>query len=137
MWCLVKIYSGHFVWVKFEKREMASDINIPASIPGQWIFLKLLTVILDHFTKAYDNYLIMRNFNLKPHNKRLGYFLNSNNLVNLVKANTCFKGSSSCTDLTLTNRKYSFKNITLYETVLSDHHHMILTRLNTTKNPSF
>ena len=82
----------------------------------------------------------MGDFNLEPHNKRLGYFLNSNNLVNLVNANTCFKGSGSCTDPILTNRKYSFKNITSYETVLSDHHHLILTMLNTTfqqKEPKF
>ena len=95
-------------------------------------FLNSLTVILDHFTKAYDNYLIMGDFNLEPHDKRLGYFLNSNNLVNLVKTNTCFKGSGSCIDLILTNRKYSFKNTTSYETGLSDHHHMILTMLKTT-----
>ena len=92
-------------------------------------FLNSLTVILDHFTKVYDNYLIMGDVNLEPHDKRLGYFLNSNNLVNLVKTNTCFKGSGSCIDLILTNRKYSFKNTTSYETGLSDHHHMILTIL--------
>ena len=87
---------------------------------------------MDHFTKAYDNYLIMGDFNLDPHNKRLGYFLNSNNLVNLVKTSTCFKGSGSCIDLILKNRKYSFKNTTLYKTVVSDHHHMILTLLKNT-----
>ena len=90
------------------------------------IFLNSLTIILDHFAKTYDNYLIMGDFNLEPHDKRLRYFLNSNNLVNLVKTNTCFKGSGSCIDLILTNRKYSFKNTTSYETGLSDHHHMIL-----------
>ena len=79
----------------------------------------------------------MENFNLEPHDKRLGYFLNSKNLVNLVKTNTCFKGSGSCIDLTcidliLTNRKYSFKNITSYKTGLSDPHHMILPMLKTT-----
>ena len=95
-------------------------------------FLNSLTIILDHFTKTYDNYLIMGDFNLEPHDKRLGYFLNSNNLVNLVKTNTCFKGSGSCIYLILTNRKYSFKNTTSYETGLSDHHHMILTILKTT-----
>ena len=87
---------------------------------------------MDHFTKAYDNYLIMGDFNLEPHDKRLGYFLNSNNQVNLVKTDACFKGSSSCTDLILTSRKYSFKNTTSYETGLSDPHHMILTMLKTT-----
>ena len=74
----------------------------------------------------------MGDFNLEPHDKRLGYFLNSNNLVNLMKTNTCFKGSGSCIDRILTNRKYSFKNTTSYETGLSDHHHMILTILKTT-----
>ena len=92
-------------------------------------FLNSLTILLDYFTKTYDNYLIMGDFNLEPHYKRLRYFLNSNNLVNLVKTNTCFKGSGSCIDLILTNRKYSFKNTTSYETGLSDHHHR--------KNPSF
>ena len=92
---------------------MAADINI-SSPPTQdsEFFLNLLTIILDHFTKAYDNYLIMGDFNLELHDKRLGYFLNSNNLVNLVKTNTCFKDSGSCIDSILTNRKYSFKNTT-------------------------
>ena len=43
-------------------------------------------------------------------------FLNINNLVNLVKANTC--SSSSCSDLTLTNKKYSFQNTIFLETGL-------------------
>ena len=111
---------------------MASDIKMLASLPVSEFFLNSLTFILDHFTKSFDNYLIMGEFNLETHDKRLGCFLNSNNLVNAVKANTCFKGSGSCTDLILANRKYSFKNITSYETVLSDHHHMIVTMLNTT-----
>ena len=132
MWCPVKIYSGYSVGIKFEKRELAGDINILAALPGQWVFLKFINYFLDHFTKAYDNYLIMVDFNLEPHDKRFGYFLNNNNLVNLVKTNTCFKGSGYCIDLILRNRKYSFKNITSHKTGLSDHHHMILTMLKTT-----
>ena len=93
-------------------------------------FLYSLTIVLDHFTKTYDNYLTMGDFNLKPHDKRLGQ--SSNNLVNLVKTNTCFKGSGSCIDLILMNRKYFFKNTTSYETGLSDHHHMIVTMHKTT-----
>ena len=75
MWCPVKIYSGYSVGIKFEKRELAGDINISASLPDSDFFLKLLTIILDHFTKTYDNYLITRDFNLEPHDKRLGYLL--------------------------------------------------------------
>ena len=94
--------------------------------------LNSLTNILNHFTKTYDNYLAIGDFNLEHHDKRLEYFLNNSNLVKLVKTNTYFKGSGFCIDLILTNREHSFKNTTSYETGLSDHHHMILTMLKTT-----
>ena len=74
----------------------------------------------------------MGNANLEPHDKRLGFLLNSHSLVNLVKTNTCFKRSDPYIDLILTNRKFSVKNTTLYETGFSDYHHMILTILKTT-----
>ena len=41
----------------------------------------------------------------------------------LSRKNTCFKGTGSCIDLILTNRKYSFKHSESYETGNSDHHH--------------
>ena len=90
-------------------------------------FFNSLTIILNHLPKICDSYSIMRDFNLESHDKRLRYFLNSTNLVNLVKTNSWFKGSGSCIDLILTNREYSFKNTTLYETGLTNHCHMILT----------
>ena len=74
----------------------------------------------------------MGDFNLEPHDKRLGYFLNSSSLVNFMKTITRFKDNGSCIDLILTNRKYSFKNTTSYETGLSDHHHIILTMFKIT-----
>ena len=45
--------------------------------------------------------------------------------------NTCFKGKGSCIDLILTNRKFSFKTSTSCETGLSDHHHLIYSKLKT------
>ena len=45
---------------------------------------------------------------------------------------TCFKGSGSCIDLILTNRKYCFKHTSTFETGLSDHHHLIYSMLKTT-----
>ena len=59
-------------------------------------------------------------------------FLNEHDLINLIKNNTCFKGEGSCIDLILTNRKFSFKNSTSFETGLSDHHHLIYSMLKTT-----
>ena len=59
-------------------------------------------------------------------------FLNEHDLINLIKNNTCFKGDGSCIDLILTNRKFSFKNSTSFETGLSHHKHLIYSMLKTT-----
>ena len=72
---------------------------------------------------------MMGDFNMNPTESALSNFLSSNNLSNLMEKNTCFKGTGSCTDLILTNRKYSFKHTESYETGISDHHHMIYTML--------
>ena len=56
-------------------------------------------------------------------------FLDSNSLTNLIKTNTCFKGKGSCIDLISTNRKFSFRFTSTYETGISDHLHMICTML--------
>ena len=92
-------------------------------------FLNSLTKITDYFANTYDNYLIMGDFNLEPSDSALMGFLSSNNLTNLIKTNTCFKGKGSCIDLILTNRKLSFKFTSTYETGISDHHHLIYTML--------
>ena len=92
-------------------------------------FIYSLTEIIDHSATKYDNHLIMGDFNMKPNNRMLKSFLDSNNLTNLIKINTCFKGKGSSIDLILTNRKYSFKYTSSYKKGLSDHHHMIYTML--------
>ena len=53
----------------------------------------------------------------------------SNNLYNLIKSNTCFKGKGSRTDFFLTNKKYSFAFNGSCETVISDQHRIIYTVL--------
>ena len=88
-------------------------------------FMHSLTKIMDHFATEYDNHLIMGDFNMEPNNRMFKGFVDSNNLTNLVKTNTCFKRKGSSIDLILTNRKYSFKYTPSYETGHNDHHHMI------------
>ena len=78
---------------------------------------------------VYDNHLILGDFNLEPTDFALMGFLDSNSFTNLIKTNTCFKGKGSCIDLILTDRKFSFKFTSTYETGISDHHHMIYTML--------
>ena len=45
-------------------------------------------------------------------------FLNEHDLINLIKNNTFFEGEGSCINLILTNRKFSIKNSTFFETGL-------------------
>ena len=109
-----------------EKWLMISIYGPPSQDSG--FFIYSLTKIIDHFAK-YNNHLIMGNFNMEPNNNMFKSFFDSNNLTNLIKTNTCFKGKGSSIDLILTNRKYLFKYTSSYETGLSDHHHMIYTML--------
>ena len=69
---------------------------------------------------------MLGDFNLEPIDSALLGFSDSNSLTNLIKKNACFKGKGSCIDLILTNRKFSFKFTSTYETGISNHHHMIL-----------
>ena len=63
------------------KKEKWLVISIhPSPSQGSEFFFNSLTVNLNHLAKTYDNYSIMGDFNLESHDKRLGYFLNSNNL---------------------------------------------------------
>ena len=95
-------------------------------------FLENLSLIIDHYSSIYDNHIILGDFNMEPKNPKLASFMNSFNLYNLIKSNTCFKGSGSCIDLILTNRKYCFKHTSTFETGLSDHHYLIYSMLKTT-----
>ena len=95
-------------------------------------FLENLSLIIDHYSSIYDNLIILGDFNMEPKNPKLASFMNSFNLYNLIKSNTCFKGSGSCIDLILTNRKYCFKHTSTFEIGLSDHHHLIYSILETT-----
>ena len=95
-------------------------------------FLEKLSEIIDHFSSIYDNYIILGDFNMEPSDSILKTFMQSHNLFNLIKSNTCFKGRGSCIDLILTNRKFCFKNSSTFETGLSDHHHLIYSMLKTT-----
>ena len=75
------------------------------------------TLHLHHFTNLFDNYIIIVDVNLEP----------SIGLYNLIKGHVYFKFKGSLIDLILTNRNFSFKNTQLFETGLSDHHHLVYT----------
>ena len=95
-------------------------------------FLEKLPELIDHFSSTYDNYIILGDFNMEPSDPILKTFMQSRNLLNLIKSNTCFSGRDSCIDLILTSRKFCFKNSSTFETGLRDHHHLIYSMLQTT-----
>ena len=95
-------------------------------------FVSILSDLLDFYSNEYDNKVVLGDFNLDPSSLSMLSFVDSQNLVSLIKNKTCFKGTGSCIDLILTNRKYSFKNTSSYKTGLSDHHHLIYLAMKTT-----
>ena len=54
-----------------KEKWLVTSIHRPPSQDSEF-FLNSLTIILNQFTKTYDNYLIMGDSNLEPHDKRLG-----------------------------------------------------------------
>ena len=66
------------------------SIYKPPSQSNQY-FLDLLGDLLDFHSQDYDNKVVLENFNLEPSNPSIVLFMNSQNLFNLVKSNTCFK----------------------------------------------
>ena len=92
-------------------------------------FLESLTGLIDFFSGAYDNFIIMGDFNAQHLDSVMKNFFRVNGLMNLITRNACFNGHSSCIDLILTNRRFSFKHSSTYETGMSDHHLMLKSNL--------
>lgn len=88
-------------------------------------FLDSLNDLLEFYSNIYKNKVVFVNFNIKPTNPSMIIFMDSQNLLNLIKKNKYFKGVASCIDLILANSKYFFKNTSCYKTEISNHHHLI------------
>ena len=94
-------------------------------------FVSILSELLDFYSNEYENKVAIGDFNLELSSPSMLSFMDSQNFVSLIKNKTRFKGTGSCIDLILTNRKYSFTNTSLYESGLSDHHHLIYSVMKT------
>ena len=110
-----------------DKRLFVSIYKSP--LQNNQYFVSILSDFLDFYSNEYDNKV--GDFNLKPSSPSILSFMDNQNFVSLIKNKTCFKGTGSCIDLILTNRKYSFTNTSSYETGLSDHHHLIYSVMKT------
>ena len=87
--------------------------------------------MLDYYSNYYEYKVILGDFNMNPVKPEMNTFLNTENLTNLIKENTGFKGAGSYIDLILTDSKYYFQYSSSKETGLSDHHLLIFSMMKT------
>lgn len=95
-------------------------------------FFKELTQSLDKIVEKYDNILLLGDINIdtlveKAQGRQLYEdFIDTFNLTNLIKTQTCFtKSHSSSIDVILTNKPRSFMHTKTIETGVSDVHTMV------------
>ena len=94
-------------------------------------FLGSLIGITDYFSSSLENFILI----IVWYSVTwfwYGGIIKCNDLINLIKENTCFKVQRSCMDLLLTNKRFSFKNSNSYETGISDHQLLIHLKLKFT-----
>ena len=77
---------------------------------------------LSRYLDSYENITLLRDFNVTPEDKNLQHFTDTFSLEHLINEPTCFKGSRSCIDLIITNRKSYFKKTCVTVTGISDFH---------------
>ena len=85
--------------------------------------------VLDNFSKKYDRFVLLSNFNVQENETMLSEFLNAFNAKNIVKNKTCFESieNPSCVDLIITDKPGSFQHTNIFERGISDHHKLVTT----------
>ena len=74
-------------------------------------FFENIGKALDKYSKHYDKFMLVGDFNAEESEPCLSQFLYEYNAKNIVKENTCFKNAfnPSCIDLFITNSPLSFQ----------------------------
>ena len=84
--------------------------------------------MLDKYSKHYDQFMLVGDFNDEESEPCLTQFLYKYNAKKILKENTCFKNTlnPSCIDFFITNSPLSFQNIIAVSNVLYDFHKMVI-----------
>ena len=85
-------------------KKMAHCRFIQAPSQNNSLFLENMSKNLSRYLDSYENITLLGDFNINPEDKNL-HFVNTFSLEHLTNEPTCFKGSLSCIDLIITNRK--------------------------------
>ena len=100
---------------------MAHCRFIKALWPKQFIvFTKYIKRELSRYLDSYEIITLLEDFDITPEDKKLQYFTDAFSFDYLINEPTCFKGSLSCIDLIITNRKSYFKNTCVTVTGISN-----------------
>ena len=100
------------------RKEQLLEITIYQPPSQNSEFFLFPNKIKDHFTKFFDNYIAIGDFNFEPNDTTLKHFLDSNGLYNLLKGQSCFKGKTSLIDLILTNRNFSLNSFMMKAVII-------------------
>ena len=89
---------------------------------------------LDMYSKFYERYMLIGDFNAEESEPCISQFLFEMNAKNIVKETICYKilSNPSCIDLVITSSSSSFQNTMAISTGLSDFHKMVITILKQT-----
>ena len=91
------------------------------------MFLDNLNKELTNLAVRYDNFILLRDFNLTVRNKNLNSFMNVFYLENLIKTSTRFESiNPACIDLIFTNE--FFKKSCPVKVGIFDHHHVVASK---------
>ena len=87
-------------------------------------FINEIKLSLNFITSSYENFLLLRDFNLFPENQNLKNLLNCFDLESLITISTFHKSLSSptCIEWILTNEKAPLMKSTTFEIAMSDFH---------------
>ena len=68
-------------------------------------YLNYLNLVFNKYSKVYDNFICMGDFNAAMSDKAMEDFCSSNSLESLIRKPTCYKNheNPTCIDLILTN----------------------------------
>ena len=100
------------------RKEQLLEITIYQPPSQNSEFFLFPNKIKDHFTKFFDNYIAIGDFNFEPNDTTLTHFLDSDGLYNLLKGQSCFKGKTSLIDLILTNRNFSLNSFMMKAVII-------------------
>ena len=91
--------------------------------------LDCLNCVIGEYSKTYDNFIFIEDFNVGIDENSKKNFCDINCLKSLIKEPTSFKNPDkpTCNDLILTNRFNLFQHSSTFETGLSDFHLLTVT----------